>query len=223
MRQLRLLSNLDLAGSGAVIVAHVLVPPALEALLSCPGGRLQGLLAPGHVCTVTGYARLRAAGREIRIPIVVTGSSRWTSSAASWPPCASSRPARARVENGYRGRSAARATPRPGDDRGGVRRGRPEMARPRRDPAERLALAPEYAPSSRAASSTSRGSRPANRQSAAAGLVLQGRLRPPSARSSAIAVRPSIRSARHGLLRRGVRGVLPLPPSRGPPAGSRGG
>jgi Hydrogenase formation hypA family/AIR synthase related protein, N-terminal domain len=39
----------------AVIVAHVLVPPALEALLSCPGGRIQGLLAPGHVCAVTGY------------------------------------------------------------------------------------------------------------------------------------------------------------------------
>jgi hypothetical protein len=39
----------------SVLVAHVLVPPALEALLSAEGVLIQALLAPGHVCTVTGY------------------------------------------------------------------------------------------------------------------------------------------------------------------------
>ncbi len=37
-----------------VLVAHVLVPPALEVLLSDPANEVQGLLAPGHVCTVMG-------------------------------------------------------------------------------------------------------------------------------------------------------------------------
>ena len=57
----------------AVIVAHVLVPPALEALLSCPDARIQGLLAPGHVCTVTGYREYEPLAARHCIPIVVTG------------------------------------------------------------------------------------------------------------------------------------------------------
>jgi hydrogenase expression/formation protein HypD len=57
----------------SVLVAHVLVPPALEALLSCPDATLQGLLAPGHVCTVTGYADYEPIAARYGIPIVVTG------------------------------------------------------------------------------------------------------------------------------------------------------
>jgi hydrogenase expression/formation protein HypD len=57
----------------AVIVAHVLVPPALDALLSCPDARIQGLLAPGHVCAVTGYRDYEPLAARYRIPIVVTG------------------------------------------------------------------------------------------------------------------------------------------------------
>lgn len=57
----------------AVIVAHVLVPPALEALLSCPDARIQGLLAPGHVCAVTGYRDYEPLAARYRIPIAVTG------------------------------------------------------------------------------------------------------------------------------------------------------
>jgi hydrogenase expression/formation protein HypD len=57
----------------SVLVAHVLVPPALQSLLSCPDAVLQGLLAPGHVCTVTGFEDYEAIAREHRIPIVVTG------------------------------------------------------------------------------------------------------------------------------------------------------
>ncbi len=57
----------------SVLVAHVLVPPALEALLSAEGSLLQGLLAPGHVCAVTGYADYEPVAARYGIPIVVTG------------------------------------------------------------------------------------------------------------------------------------------------------
>ena len=39
----------------SVLVSHVLVPPAMEAILSSPMNRVQGFLGPGHVCTVVGY------------------------------------------------------------------------------------------------------------------------------------------------------------------------
>ena len=36
----------------SLLVSHVLVPPAIEAIMSAPGNRVQGFLAAGHVCTV---------------------------------------------------------------------------------------------------------------------------------------------------------------------------
>jgi len=56
-----------------VLVAHVLVPPAMEALLSSPENRVQGFLAAGHVCTVMGYDMYEPISRKYRVPIVVTG------------------------------------------------------------------------------------------------------------------------------------------------------
>jgi len=57
----------------SVIVAHVLVPPALEALLGCSETRIKGLLAPGHVCVVSGYEAYEPLAARYRIPIAVTG------------------------------------------------------------------------------------------------------------------------------------------------------
>jgi hydrogenase expression/formation protein HypD len=57
----------------SVLVAHVLVPPALEALLSAEGVEIQGLLAPGHVCAVVGYEDYEPVAARRRVPIVVTG------------------------------------------------------------------------------------------------------------------------------------------------------
>jgi hydrogenase expression/formation protein HypD len=57
----------------SVLVAHVLVPPALEALLSSDGVAIQGLLAPGHVCAVTGYRDYEPLAERYHVPIVVTG------------------------------------------------------------------------------------------------------------------------------------------------------
>jgi len=57
----------------SLLVSHVLVPPALESLLSAPGCEIQGLLAPGHACTVTGWRDYEPIAARHRIPIVVTG------------------------------------------------------------------------------------------------------------------------------------------------------
>jgi hydrogenase expression/formation protein HypD len=51
----------------------VLVPPAIEAILSSPANRVQGFLAAGHVCTVMGYTEYEPIAEKYRAPIVVTG------------------------------------------------------------------------------------------------------------------------------------------------------
>jgi len=57
----------------SLLVAHVLVPPAIEAILSAPTNRVQGFLAAGHVCTVMGCAEYEPLAARHRVPIVVTG------------------------------------------------------------------------------------------------------------------------------------------------------
>lgn len=56
-----------------VLVSHVLVPPAMEAILNAPNNRIQGFLAAGHVCTVMGYNEYIPIAENHKIPIVVTG------------------------------------------------------------------------------------------------------------------------------------------------------
>jgi hydrogenase expression/formation protein HypD len=55
------------------LVSHVLVPPAIRLLLNSPENRVQGFIAPGHVCTVMGYWEYKALVDEFRVPIVVGG------------------------------------------------------------------------------------------------------------------------------------------------------
>ena len=57
----------------AVLVSHVLVPPAMTAILTSPSNRVQGFLAAGHVCTVMGYEEYEPLADRFRIPIVITG------------------------------------------------------------------------------------------------------------------------------------------------------
>ncbi|MEJ2409191.1 MAG: hydrogenase formation protein HypD [Novosphingobium sp.] len=57
----------------SMLVSHVLVPPAMEALLGDPACGVQGFLAAGHVCTIAGYRDYEPLARRYRIPIVVTG------------------------------------------------------------------------------------------------------------------------------------------------------
>lgn len=57
----------------SMLVSHVLVPPAMEAILRSPRNRVQGYLAAGHVCTVMGYLEYEPIARKFHVPIVVTG------------------------------------------------------------------------------------------------------------------------------------------------------
>ncbi len=57
----------------SLLVSHVLVPPAIEAILSAPDNRVQGFLAAGHVCTVMGTAEYGPLAARFHVPIVVTG------------------------------------------------------------------------------------------------------------------------------------------------------
>lgn len=57
----------------SILCSHVLVPPAMEAILGAPHNRVQGFLAAGHVCAVMGYWEYEPIARRHRVPIVVTG------------------------------------------------------------------------------------------------------------------------------------------------------
>ena len=57
----------------SILCSHVLVPPAIEALLSSPTNTVQGFLAAGHVCTVMGYEEYIPLASRYEVPIVVTG------------------------------------------------------------------------------------------------------------------------------------------------------
>jgi len=57
----------------SVLVSHVLVPPAMAAILESPINRVQGFLGPGHVCTVMGYQEYEPIAARYRVPIVITG------------------------------------------------------------------------------------------------------------------------------------------------------
>jgi hydrogenase expression/formation protein HypD len=57
----------------SILVSHVLVPPAVEAILSSPTNRVQGFLAAGHVCAVVGYTEYEPLAKKYKVPFVVTG------------------------------------------------------------------------------------------------------------------------------------------------------
>jgi hydrogenase expression/formation protein HypD len=57
----------------SLLVSHVLVPPAIEAIMSSPDNQVQAFLAAGHVCSVMGYWEYPPLVEKFHIPIVVTG------------------------------------------------------------------------------------------------------------------------------------------------------
>ena len=57
----------------SMLVSHVLVPPAMKAILGSPSNRVQGFLAAGHVCSVMGTAEYAPLVADFGLPIVVTG------------------------------------------------------------------------------------------------------------------------------------------------------
>ncbi len=57
----------------SVLVSHVLVPPAMTALLESPTNQVQAFLAAGHVCAVMGWTEYEPIAAKYGVPIVVTG------------------------------------------------------------------------------------------------------------------------------------------------------
>jgi hydrogenase expression/formation protein HypD len=57
----------------SILTSHVLVPPAMEAILQSADCRVNGFLAAGHVCAVMGYWEYEPIAEKYRVPIVVTG------------------------------------------------------------------------------------------------------------------------------------------------------
>ena len=57
----------------SLLVSHVLVPPAIAAILESPGNKVQGFLLAGHVCSVMGYWEYPPLAEKYKIPLVVTG------------------------------------------------------------------------------------------------------------------------------------------------------
>jgi hydrogenase expression/formation protein HypD len=57
----------------SVLVSHVLVPPAIDAIMSAPENQVQAFLLAGHVCSVMGYWEYPALAEKFGIPLVVTG------------------------------------------------------------------------------------------------------------------------------------------------------
>jgi hydrogenase expression/formation protein HypD len=57
----------------SILVSHVLVPPAMTAILDSPTNRVQAFLAAGHVCAVMGWTEYEPIAAAYHVPIVVTG------------------------------------------------------------------------------------------------------------------------------------------------------
>jgi len=99
----------------SILVAHVLVPPAMEAILSSSNHRIDAFLAAGHVCTVMGYEEYEPISRRYRVPMVVTGFEPLDLLEGIYMAVAQLESGRAEVENQYR-RAVRREGNRPAQE-----------------------------------------------------------------------------------------------------------
>ena len=95
----------------SLLVSHVLVPPAIAAIMESPTCRVQAFLAAGHVCSVMGTASTRRWPSGTRCRSSSPASSRWTSWRASGARCCSWSRGRHEVENAYPRAVAAEGNP----------------------------------------------------------------------------------------------------------------
>ena len=100
----------------SMLVSHVLVPPAMEAILSSPDCRVQAFLAAGHVCMVMGFEEYLPISQKYRVPIVVTGFEPLDLLEGVQMAVAQLESGRAEVENQY-ARAVRRSGNRPAQER----------------------------------------------------------------------------------------------------------
>lgn len=96
----------------SVLVSHVLVPPAIRAILDSPDNEVQAFLAAGHVCAVMGWTEYEPIAAGYRVPIVVTGFEPLDLLDGILRAVRQLETGRAEVENAY-----PRAVTRPGNPR----------------------------------------------------------------------------------------------------------
>jgi len=85
----------------SMLGSHVLVPPALKLILSSEGNRVQGLIAPGHVCTIMELSQYEELSREFKVPIVAGGFEPLDLLDAAYMLVCQLEEGRAEVENQY--------------------------------------------------------------------------------------------------------------------------
>lgn len=85
----------------SMLVSHVLVPPAIEALMRASTNRVQAFLAAGHVCSVMGYWQYEPLAQAYHVPIVVTGFEPLDVLAGIYRAVVQLEAGRAEVENAY--------------------------------------------------------------------------------------------------------------------------
>lgn len=85
-----------------ILVAHVLVPPAMRAILESEDCRVQAFLAAGHVCAVMGWVEYEPIAARYRVPVVVTGFEPMDILEGIRMAVAQLESGRAEVENQYR-------------------------------------------------------------------------------------------------------------------------
>src|SRR5271165_2684875 len=100
----------------SMLVSHVLVPPAMEAILSSPHCRVQAFLAAGHVCMVMGFEEYLPISQKYHVPIVVTGFEPLDLLEGVHMAVAQLESGRAEVENQY-ARAVRRSGNRPAQER----------------------------------------------------------------------------------------------------------
>ena len=163
----------------SVLCSHVLVPPAMEAILSAPGNVVQGFLAAGHVCAVMGYTEYEPIAEKYRIPIVVTGFEPLDLLQGIYMTVAALEEGRIGVENQY-----SRSVVREGNERAEamLREVFEACDRPWRGvgtiPASGYRLRADYAALDAAERFDVAGLAASEDPDCIAGLILQGRLKP---------------------------------------------
>ena len=123
----------------SLLVSHVLVPPAIAAIMESPTCRVQAFLAAGHVCSVMGTTEYPPLAEKYQVPIVVTGFEPLDILEGIRRTVAAARGGSARARERLPARGQGRGQPPGhGDAARRVRGDRPDLARHRDDPRERV-------------------------------------------------------------------------------------
>jgi hydrogenase expression/formation protein HypD len=123
----------------SILVSHVRVPPAISAILSSPHNRVQGFLLAGHVSAVMGYWEYPPLVEKFQIPMVVTGFEPLDIVQGILTAVQLLEAGKFEVRQRLSARGNLRWSEAcPGGNRQGLHGMRPQVARHRHDPDERL-------------------------------------------------------------------------------------